>query len=355
MRVLISAILIFLFSDLNSQFSEATFDPARMKSKTISISQKYLTEVTPPFPIRNIEVIDGRFDTTVGYMRNSEFRDFYKVNLKSIDEIRTYFLSHIPVTATGDGHTVLCVVKKILLSNHIYLSENDKTGHVKNNYSVTSGALGKLEFFVSDENSFIPLYRFETTIAGDAGVSMAGPEYLGELLTAAIKKLETVPWATLKNKGKRFTRNAIDSSILNTFDLSLYKTPAKGVYKTFSDFINNKPLDIEYSIEKTGKADFLYVKDGKNRETLRTDFWGYCDGKDFFIYSAENFFKLHPTGKTFSVYGAKDYQTVRTLRLNFALIDVAMPNSAYSKSRTKSKYTLIHETLLLDMETGELF
>ena len=178
MKVLIFSILIFSFPDLNSQFTEANFDPAKMKSKPISISQKYIAEVKTAFPILNIEVIDARFDTTVGYVRSSEFRDFYKVNFKSIEDIRTYFLSHIPVTPTENAHTVLCIVKKILLSNHIYVSDNDKSENIKNNFSIKSGGMAKLEFFVSHENTFIPLYRFDTTITGDARISMAGPDYL---------------------------------------------------------------------------------------------------------------------------------------------------------------------------------
>jgi hypothetical protein len=151
------------------------------------------------------------------------------------------------------------------------------------------------------------------------------------------------------------TRSTIDSLVLKSLDIPVFKLPVKGVYFKFEDFINNKPPITEYSVLSTDKADFLYLKSANNNETLQENIWGYCDGKDFFVYAAENFFKLHQTGKTFAIYGAKDYRNVRVFRMNFAAIDAVLPNSTYSKSRTRSRYKLVHETLILDMETGELF
>jgi len=355
MRTFICCVLLFLFSDLRSQVTEANFNFSKVRSKPIIISTKFLKQIIPAFPIGEIEIIDGRFDNGLGYFKPVNTTEYLKFAIDT-NEIKKYYASHLAASSADTACKLLCIIKKLLLSNNIYESEGGNADLTKNNILIRSGGMIIVEFFAGINNSFIPLYRFDSTMIGNSRVTVFNaPDYLSEMLTTSLKKLETVPWNTLKVKAKRFNMQAIESSVNQRFDLSLNKTPIKGVYKSFSDFINNKPNTSEFSITNTGKADFLYMKDSKQNEILQRDIWGYCDGKDYFIYTAENFFKLHPTGKTFSIYGAKDYDNVRVFRLNFNLFDAAAPNSAYSKARTRNKLSLTHELLILDMDTGEIF
>lgn len=88
---------------------------------------------------------------------------------------------------------------------------------------------------------------------------------------------------------------------------------------------------------------------------LFTDLWGYSDGQDIFIFSANNYFKLHRSNNSFKIYGARDFTAKRNLRANFGLMDIAIPNSNYAKSKTATKYHLVKSFFQLDMETGELY
>ena len=58
---------------------------------------------------------------------------------------------------------------------------------------------------------------------------------------------------------------------------------------------------------------------------------------------------------TLCVVRAKYFTSKRNLRANFGLIDLVSPNSNSSKSQTRSKYYIIKDFFLLDMETGELY
>jgi hypothetical protein len=349
-------LFVLLFSNVNSQLNESNFDPKKIRVKLISIPIKDIEKINSVFPLKDIEIADGRFDNSLGYIKSLGTGELLNLQVKNTTEIKEYLLSHFAISTSDSAYKVLCVLKKIILSNNIYIYEDGKDNKTKNEFSVKSGAIIKVDFFVAIEDRFIPLYRFDSTITGTKKISQEmAQEYLSQALTASLKKLQSIQWTTIKTKGKKYARTSIDSSINKTFDLALYNTPAKGVYNSFSDFLNNKPNTNEYSITKTAKGDFLYTKDSKNIEILRTDIWGYCDGKDFYIYSAENFFKLCPSGRSFIVYGAKDYSSSRAFRLNVGWIDLLAPNSAYAKTKTKKVYSLIHEPLILDMDTGELF
>jgi hypothetical protein len=163
-------------------------------------------------------------------------------------------------------------------------------------------------------------------------------------------------WEKTRSFSKPKNRFEIDSFNNARFNIPiLNENPRKGIYVNFEDFKNNTPVDSPFTVDKSKRGDFLYVKNKKGEDILQTEIWGYSDGKNSFIYSAENYFKLTRYGNTFIIYGAKGFASSRKLRLNFSLLDMAIPNSNYSKARTVNTYKLVFNFFQLDMESGELY
>jgi hypothetical protein len=109
-------------------------------------------------------------------------------------------------------------------------------------------------------------------------------------------------------------------------------------------------LEKDFVVNKDKKGDFLYIK-----KQLVTELWGYSDGKDCYIFSANKYFKLYRAVNSFRFYGAKDLTSVRTIKLNAGLADLINPNSNYSKGQTGSMYTLVKTYLQLDMDDGKIY
>jgi hypothetical protein len=157
------------------------------------------------------------------------------------------------------------------------------------------------------------------------------------------------------------SKKRLSLSAINTFNDKRFQrailtdAPKKGIFLSFEDFLANRPSTIEFSIDKNNKGDYLYTKNAKGEEQLITDLWGYSDGTDLFIFSANNYFKLNKVYNSFRVYGAKEYAAKRTANLNSRGVDFIDPESNYSKGRTTKKYYLDHDYLQLDMDSGELF
>lgn len=84
-----------------------------------------------------------------------------------------------------------------------------------------------------------------------------------------------------------------------------------GVYKTFSEFINNNPSVKQYEFKKNKKVAILYTRTGDNDWLPERKAFGYCDGKVIWINAANVFRPLVRQGNTFEFL---DYSYPEILR-----------------------------------------
>jgi len=314
-----------------------------------------------PLSFSHIKVFDCRPDTsTIGLLDNNKNVCFLKTQKPLSEEIESFYSKMMGGYKSVDTISDLyCFIKKFVLSDFISVAPDEKekekaTGKI--DWVEKSGLKIKLEFFIKINNDFIPAYRYDSVLVGLKNVKNKGADYMYDALLRSIKKATTVSWDKIIAKGKkltwediqRYNQRAITYPVLNDKQL-------KGVFLTFEDFRNNKTVYPDLTVRYESKGDFLYIKDKSGRETLVLDLWGYSDGLNTFLYSANNFFKLHRIGNSLIFYGAKDYSKNRVLRLNFGLIDVVDPNSNLSKGRTRAKYDLVKSFLQLDLDNGEIY
>lgn len=360
-------IIIFLLISLSKSFSQKKDNP----EKEIAIANYTSLIITLPEPekkyqpaisVSGVIVYDARFDTlSSGFVEhvNYEKEKLIHFNKKASLAVKEYFQSQINLTPEGGNstaYTLVCFIKKLFLSDNIYIDNNKQANSSDVNYEIKSGVMVLLEFYANQGENYIPLYRFDTTATGTKDIYRNGKQYLENVLTASLQRLETLSQEKIKiyHNPKNFAE--INSYNSSRFNIPILKEiPRKGLYLNFESFINNTPLDTAFTVDKGKKGDFLYLKNQKGEDMLQTELWGYCDGNDIYIFSAENYFKLFRYCNTFIIYGAKGFTTTRRLRLNFGLLDVIAPNSTYAKSKTANSYSLELKLHQLDMESGELY
>jgi hypothetical protein len=320
------------------------------------------TKYTPSLPASAIEVFDVRFDTSnIGLLQNSVVGKEKLIHFKKgpANEVKEYYRSAIRLTNADNSlttFTIACFIKKLFISDNIYIDKGQRASSKDLNFEIRSGAIAMIEFYATRGEGFIPLYRFDSTITGEKDIYHYGQSYISEILLASLRKIGTINWEKISTLSKSKSRTEIDAYNNSRFNIPiLTETPRKGIYLSFENFKKNTPLDTAFSVEKTKRGDFLYVKNKKGEDILQTEFWGYSDGKDSYIFSAQNYFKLYRYDNAFMIYGAKDFTSVRKLRLNFGLLDIAMPNSNYAKAKTANSYKLEFSLFQLDMDTGELY
>ncbi len=319
-------------------------------------------KIKPDIRFSQIYVYDCRPDSSnIGLQQTpNNSITILKVKGRLSEEIKkTFELLISTPQETNNWGELHCVIKRFTLSNFISVplgtAEKKQTAG-KFDWAEKSGLKIKLEFYIKKVNDFIPAYRFDTSWTGDKAIIREGNSYIANALAAGLEKTTSIDWEKLLSSEKKISWNDILEYNKQNINFPILHTqPSKGVYLTFEDFRNNKVTYTDFKVSYGDKGDFLYVKDRSNEETLFTDLWGYSDGKDIFVYSANNFFKLYRMGDSFKFYGAKDYTKRRVLRLNFGVAEMVDPNSSLSKAKTRARYELVKNYLQIDHDTGELY
>jgi hypothetical protein len=324
--------------------------------------QAPLQRIRPAFPVSDVKLYDNRTDTScLGVLQlNTHQLVVLQLQKGTVVELKEYYSRLIDTLYNQDLHPELHVVlQKLIVSDHILqnnYTEDQKLLSRKLDGEEQSGVMMIVEFYAKTGDDFIPLFRFDSTITGHKSITRAASDYLEQAMTASIFKLRTINWDRINRYGKKLKWENVESFNRERSTAPVLNSPIqKGLYMTFHDFRNNKPVKKEFTVETGKKGDFLYVKNEKGEDVLITGLWGYSDGKDCYIFSANNYFRLHRSGGGFKIYGAKDLSRLRMPTANVRLIDLVTPNSNNSKAQTRSKYYLVKNCLLLDMDSGELF
>jgi hypothetical protein len=343
------AITLFAQDEDDKRFAET-----RIQYHSIGVPP---VKVEAPVPVSAIHVYDSRFDTTcIGVVKNALVLTTRQLNKPAASVVRDFYVSVLPANTSGEIE-LHCFLKKLVISDNIDVENKDKNAKPASAGSdEQSGALLTVDFYAKKDDQFFALYRFDSILTGKKDIGRGGSEYLETIIHASIQKIQRI------NISKALTGKKISWDDIRQFNEQRLKlavletTPAKGIYMNFADFCSNKVLNKEFTIDRGTKGDFLYVKNDSNQDILVDDAWGYSDGKNIYVYSSNNYFKLYRTGNSFKILGAKDYSHSRSLNILKARpVDLISPNSNFSKEQTTSKYNLVKEYLQLDMESGKLY
>lgn len=352
-------LLLFICLVLNAAcLAQKDEDRADFSGFDISYFRLSTPKQVLSLPVSGIEVHDIRFDTSYIGLLGTRANNLHYIRLKQgfTAEIRKYYQS---LTATDQpAQAVLhCFIRKLFLTNHIPVDNSEELRTMADRYDrdEKSGIFFVAEFYEQQDSIYRPLYRIDTLISDYKNIQREGQDYLERALKAGLVKAGQLNWTKYHEKAVRLSRHYIDS--FNTARISIpavTDTLKKGIYLTYEDFRQNKPSDREFTVNKSKKGDFLYIKNNRGEDVLFTDLWGYCDGKDRYIFSASNYFKLHRTGNGFTIFGAKEHTGKKRYRPTLG--PGPGPGGVYyGGSTTVTKYYLDKSYFQLDMETGKIY
>lgn len=324
----------------------------KLSEKTFALSAP--EQVWPAGPFRSIKVIDNRDDTSsIGYHKKSDVGKSLRFTFQqpAAAAIQEYAAASFQQNTPG-GHAgdILMVVKKLRLSEEaIEKHINDDMDNDKEVWE--RGVVIKAEFYMQYGDSCLPLYRFDSTLLMKEKFLENGSRPVEQALTASLNKLRQIPQQLQKRK--MFSMTEIQGMNARKWQITpLTQTaPVAGVYRNFEEFKNNTPFYREFSIDSSKTTDLLFIKENGNMTLHRSDIWGYCDGRQYYIKTAENYFLLERCGNTFALYGAKALKKkIRTDPLRAAVLTAV--------TRTAPRYMSIQiyrKYYQLDMETGLIY
>ncbi len=292
---------------------DLVFNKGKYSQKRISLNPKYNKKLTFPF-LERIEVVDVRSDTTCIGFRNRNTEKNNQI-LQFANGLKTEFESFLTRTTKfsqdSNAYSAVIVVRNYWI-NEFEVDENEKDKFTDTRsgwYNARKTALRETFdiYFVKNDEYYVA-FRFDTTAAAFLNIKEFSETYLESTLSNSLLRLQIInPQTHIANK-RKFTRQELKEYYAGRWDKPILKDTAreKGVYKNFTEFLNNKPSVTNFVVKKDKLVDVLYVPVGKLDMAPARDVWGYCDGKNIFIKSGENYYLLVKVENGFYFLGSKE-------------------------------------------------
>lgn len=365
MKISLSLILLLLFFQ-NSKCQTSSIEKHGFGDfSSFNIELKAPKSVNPvSLSFSGLEVHDKRNDSSfVGFYKikastNKSWVTILKTEKPTASSLYSFLEPQIAFDNQASYKLVL-LIRKLWLSKEI---ENDEVRdyNIKMQKPLLPGILTGFEFYAKRDMELIPLFRFDSTILHyKQNLSLIDEELLKVALISAIDKLSKSNYEQKIKTGKKYSLEQIDSfsTITKRIDILQTESRKKGVYLTYDEFKNNRPSIHDFEIKKSEYAHTLYVKDNQGNQYPLRKIWGFSDGENLFIKSADIFFKLEKFNNNFYCWASKNVSMVTKIPvgdiIGLGLLSVAGGNGGNAGRKTKA--ALFLKLYQLDLETGKLY
>ncbi len=349
MKPLLTALLLLVFFNCIAQKNLDSLFFAKMQNRKISLPENSSSDSIFNLPFHDVQIIDARADTTsIGFSKYTggtaklflapglanSFKNFIQTNYK----------------LTTDSNSLFILIKEFRITDYAAIAGAESNNESRWN----SGVIISTELFLNNNSGYHALYRIDSIL-----IAKSNHETFEELIeksfTTILSKSQNKFLSNMHIGKTAFSVEDIRKHAADFFAYPILKTeaPNKGVYKNFTEFENNSPSIKDFEIKKGKFTDEVLITENNQTYPLQ-NFWGYCDGKNSFIRSADNLFQLVRTGNTFNVKAIKSFSQKYNKNVGNEVMSsyiLGVPASAFVKNNYKANPTAFQ----LNMQTGELY
>lgn len=350
----IKIILFILLISLSASSQKTVSEITETKDSFLDLSN-LVSSQKDKIPFASIRILDSRFDSSkVGYVIRKINHEKLKLKGGTASALSTFLNTYYEkILDTASGRELLIVIKKLWLqygSTNQMLRFGDLDRKSKNNYfDYNTICLADMDVFAGSANTYQALTRITHHFVLDETGSINDAHTLLLPFDSLVRKIQSMNTEASISSRRQISLNEIMTTYNKRFEIPVLLQPEfkKGIFLTFEDFKNNTPAHPDFTAQP-GKLSFdIFILENGERKIL-TEYWGFCDGSDFYIKPGLLPFKITRQGNTFDLLGslrgdvnAGTYQlgTGYTPRLNFA----------------KSKSYIPITPLQVDMQTGKVY
>jgi len=316
--VLLTLAANLLYSVIFSQRPIPAFRSEDLKIK--KFSRRIVEFKLPKEPIylqnlQSIEVVDARPDTmAVGLALISKHIPFFAISPGGFTDDAQQFLNSSIQFTKPDSFSVVMVIKKFWLTGGLdeEMERQIQNTDIDSSSKKIGSLLTRIEFYLKRRSDYFILYRFDTTITRNLYVSKDASILAEAGLISSLSKLKELDskFQSICETKRKFSLDEIEAHNQKQFDIPVLKDSSlvRGVYFSFEEFKNNHPGQRDFEVEKDKLIDLIFIKQADGKPVPVRDAWGYCDGKNLYIRSMENYFLLQREQNAFYIYGAKEYK-----------------------------------------------
>lgn len=298
-------------------------------------------------------VTDARFDTSaIGFYKNN----YFVFDKGAAQTIENQLKDKFDMPGSNTGNQVIIFIKNLWISTQ-FQSKNISTD-LPNDDDWQGGVKCKIECFNKKDSLYYPLFRFDTTIvAKNSEIKNKYSTLIDDCINMLANKILAAYAKPFSAKSKQLNWEEVNQHNIAPFEIPILKQNQlkKGIYANFNEFKNNSPKYAVFEITKTKLADIIYVKDSSTGVSypLR-NVWGYCDGRQIFIKSADNYFPIYRIANSFYLTGAKSLDRKMSSGTENAAASYLLFGNTNARV-SKTKYKIHYSPYQVDMETGEIY
>jgi hypothetical protein len=305
----------------------------------------------------SIEIKDSRFDTTkIGYVKSGnkykKIATQESLSLTLQNHLNTQLAKQLDISSSQN---LLVVIKKLWLQQ-TNADELDDRKISRTFTSVQTGfAMCTLVFdvYLRKGSIYIPLLKIDTSLFSSKSLHKDAGYLVGFAMENCINQIASIDPGKFKNR-KTLSMSDIEQYNNKRLAYPRYKndTPIRGIFPTFKDFLNNKPVDKNFMIQSGKITDELYVEQN-GEAVLLENFWGFCDGEKNYLHIGFNFFEITRQSDTYELWGSKSI--TEKSRQNNGIRSLFSGVGVETSPAITKKTKLDYKPLQLDMETGRVY
>lgn len=314
-------------------------------------------------PFRAIQVLDYRNDTVCNGLEErtdlEKAPKVYFVFKKGASASVSQFIQENVLIDDKSNYTLVMIIRKLwgsLEYENPTVNDNDP----RMQHQLLPGVKAIFEFYAEKDGFYTPVNRFDSVFVKGTHLYKIISSFFSNAILLAVKTTASTNLNFRTQKKNSYTFKQIDSfsSVLKRLPVLSETSYKKGVYKTFQEFLYNNPSIKEYELQKTKKADMLYIKNDQGEAIPTRKVWGFCDGEFIYINSQNIFFPLQFYKGNF--YSNATRQLSRTKNANIgaafgAAFLSTLSGSNVSAPRWKYDLKIITQLMQLDLQTGILY
>jgi hypothetical protein len=303
-----------------------------------------------------INITDCRFDTSkFGYIDRGRFKKMITPESFSVSMERWLVQQYRHALEPGAPYSIEIFIKNFWIQG--------TTADELENYKVSAQpgsrvyefltCMATFEIYLKNGEAYVPVLRLdslyrvafvskqlvETLLAKPFEDAMTAVSGIEKAKVAGAKKIMTAEeLEQFNNRRLQFPRFANDPL-------------ERGIYRTFADFLNNKPTKREFTMEFGERSDEVFIMEN-GKSVVLTDFWGVCDGQKNYLKIGFNLFEMARQHNTYEIWGNK--LPVQNYYRHTPSTADGIPGAVVAIAFNK-KIEKLNKPLQLNMETGKLY
>jgi hypothetical protein len=306
------------------------------------------------FPVRSIEIIDNRYDTS-----KQGFYPLYKNaprQIKFIDHLSTWMTSQLNELLNIDANANR---KLVLVIQRFWFGYSAQQKYSVFKQHLETSLYYKLELFSVLNENYFPLKRTEGTFTTAFDEQVTYKPLVDSMMKVLGKDIVNINFATREDAKNALSKEKFLGYISKKKDRINLKRPlVKGVYESFDDFLQQRIVG--------DSVDIIRYNDYYNRQAVACQlgvyiqnslqpcnkYWGYYDGRFLFVNTGTGLFiKLTPW---FNQFILADLQQIAFSKKRKTFVSQStISTSSYNVIKDFAKvYHLFYQ---LDYDDGKLY